>query len=74
MRPKSKGSWPHWVALHLCATCGHVGCCDSSPGRHAEAHAGQAEHPVMLSIEPGDDWGWCYLDGQVLAPEPAVRA
>jgi len=57
-----------WVHLRLCATCGHVGCCDSSPNRHAAAHAADEEHPVMASVEPGEDWGWCYLDETTLAP------
>jgi CPA2 family monovalent cation:H+ antiporter-2 len=55
-----------WVHLRLCTTCGHVGCCDSSPGRHAAAHAGSEDHPVMCSVEPGEDWGWCYLDRTTL--------
>ncbi|HWG93200.1 MAG TPA: UBP-type zinc finger domain-containing protein [Mycobacteriales bacterium] len=57
-----------WVHLRLCTACGHVGCCDSSPGRHAAAHAHDAEHPVMCSLEPGEDWGWCYLDEVTLTP------
>jgi CPA2 family monovalent cation:H+ antiporter-2 len=56
-----------WVHLRLCTTCGHVGCCDSSPNRHAAAHAADEEHPVMASVEPGEDWGWCYLDETTLA-------
>jgi monovalent cation/hydrogen antiporter len=51
-----------WVHLRLCLACGHVGCCDSSVGRHATAHFGECEHPVMRSIEPGEAWKWCYLD------------
>ena len=51
-----------WVHLRLCLTCGHVGCCDSSPGRHASAHFRQTGHPVMRSIEPGEAWRWCYVD------------
>jgi hypothetical protein len=51
-----------WVHLRLCATCGHVGCCDSSPGRHATAHWHAERHPVIQSYEPGEDWWWCYLD------------
>ena len=57
-----------WVHLRLCTTCGHVGCCDSSPGRHAAAHAGDDDHPVMCSVEPGEHWGWCYLDKTTLEP------
>lgn len=51
-----------WVHLRLCMTCGHVGCCDSSPRRHATAHAGAVGHPVVQSFEPGEDWLWCYVD------------
>jgi uncharacterized UBP type Zn finger protein len=51
-----------WVHLRLCLTCGHVGCCDSSPNRHATKHFHASEHPVIQSMEPGEDWGWCYLD------------
>jgi len=52
-----------WVHLRLCLTCGTVGCCDSSPGRHSEAHFDATGHPVMRSVEPGEAWRWCYLDG-----------
>ncbi|HZC72923.1 MAG TPA: Na+/H+ antiporter [Jatrophihabitans sp.] len=52
-----------WVHLRLCLTCGHVGCCDSSPQKHAAAHFRETEHPVMRSIEPGEAWRWCYVDG-----------
>ena len=51
-----------WVHLRVCMTCGHVGCCDSSPNRHAAAHFHATRHPVMRSFEPGEDWGWCYVD------------
>lgn len=51
-----------WVHLRVCQECGHVGCCDSSPGRHATAHARQTDHPVVRSYEPGEDWFWCYPD------------
>jgi CPA2 family monovalent cation:H+ antiporter-2 len=61
-------SGDRWVHLRLCTSCGHVGCCDSSPNRHAAAHASAQEHPVMASAEPGEDWGWCYLDETTLAP------
>lgn len=49
-----------WVALRMCLSCGNVGCCDSSPGRHATAHFRALQHPVMRSVEPGEDWRWCY--------------
>ncbi len=51
-----------WVHLRLCLTCGHVGCCDSSPMRHARAHAFAQGHPIVSSLEPGEDWSWCYFD------------
>jgi phosphoenolpyruvate-protein phosphotransferase len=51
-----------WVHLRLCLTCGHVGCCDSSPGRHATRHAQATAHPVIASYEPGERWAWCYTD------------
>lgn len=50
-----------WVALRRCLECGHVGCCDSSPGRHATAHFRDTHHPVMQSAEPGEAWRWCYV-------------
>jgi hypothetical protein len=51
-----------WVHLRLCLTCGHVGCCDSSPLRHARAHAHTISHPIVSSLEPGESWRWCYAD------------
>ena len=48
--------------LRSCAECGNVGCCDSSVGKHAEAHFHDTGHPVMRSIEPGEAWLWCYVD------------
>lgn len=51
-----------WVHLRLCLQCGHVGCCDSSPNRHASKHAHAAGHPIVQSFEPGEDWRWCYVD------------
>jgi hypothetical protein len=51
-----------WVHLRLCLTCGHVGCCDSSPNKHARHHAGLVGHPIVRSFEPGEDWRWCYVD------------
>ena len=51
-----------WVHLRLCRTCGHVGCCDSSPNRHATAHFHATRHPLVRSIEPGETWTWCYVD------------
>jgi uncharacterized UBP type Zn finger protein len=51
-----------WVHLRLCMDCGQVGCCDSSPNRHASAHAREAGHPVVRSAEPDESWRWCYVD------------
>lgn len=51
-----------WVNLRMCEACGHVGCCDSSPSRHATAHFDGSAHPVMRSYEPGEEWYWCYVD------------
>jgi phosphoenolpyruvate-protein phosphotransferase len=62
-----------WVHLRLCLTCGHVGCCDSSPGRHATRHAHATSHPVIASYEPGDRWAWCYTDqAEVDLPSQAM--
>ena len=55
-----------WVHLRVCMNCGHVGCCDSSKHKHATAHFHETGHPVMRSIEPGDEWGWCYIDKLML--------
>lgn len=51
-----------WAYLRLCMECGHVGCCDSSPNRHATKHFHKTNHPVIKSFEPGEEWGWCYVD------------
>jgi len=63
-----------WVHLRLCLTCGHVGCCDSSIGKHATKHFHATTHPVMRSLEAGESWAWCYADqlGFELA-DPAPR-
>jgi uncharacterized UBP type Zn finger protein len=51
-----------WVHLRMCQTCGHVGCCDNSPGKHATAHFRHTQHPLIRSFEPGEGWFWCYPD------------
>jgi len=56
-----------WVHLRLCMTCGHVGCCDDSPNRHATRHFHATKHPVIKSFEPGEDWAWCYVDAEIIA-------
>jgi uncharacterized UBP type Zn finger protein len=62
-----------WVHLRLCLTCGHVGCCDDSPNRHATRHFQTTGHPVIKSFEPGEDWAWCYQDDAMLMRIPAAR-
>lgn len=62
-----------WVQLRLCLSCGHVGCCDSSPGRRARHHAGTAGHPIIRSTEPGEDWRWCYVDEAYVWTPPSER-
>ena len=52
----------HWVHLRRCTECGHVGCCDNSPNRHATAHFHETAHPIIQSFEPGEDWYCCYVD------------
>ncbi len=58
-----------WVHLRQCLTCGGVHCCDSSPRQHATAHWRGTGHPLIVSVEPGEEWAWCYVDQVVLAPE-----
>ena len=55
-----------WVELRMCLTCGHVGCCDSSEHQHAREHYETTKHPIIQSVEPGQEWGWCYLDEEYL--------
>jgi uncharacterized UBP type Zn finger protein len=62
-----------WVHLRLCEICGHVGCCDSSPQRHATKHYHSTKHPIMRSFEPGEDWGYCYIDDMMFEPLPVPR-
>jgi hypothetical protein len=51
-----------WLHLRLCRSCGHVGCCDQSPGRHATAHFHATQHPIIEGYDPPEGWGWCYVD------------
>jgi hypothetical protein len=51
-----------WVHLRLCRTCGHVGCCDNSPNRHATKHFRATSHPIIEGYDPPEGWGWCYVD------------
>src|SRR5215475_3280644 len=54
------GDW--WVHLRICRSCGHVGCCDDSPNRHATAHFHASGHPIIEAYDPPEGWGWCYID------------
>ena len=51
-----------WLHLRMCNTCGHVGCCDQSPNRHATKHFRSTAHPIVQTFEPGEEWWWCYVD------------
>ena len=51
-----------WLHLRICLMCGHVGCCDDSPNRHATAHYHESGHPIIHSLEPGETWSWCFVD------------
>jgi hypothetical protein len=55
-----------WLHLRLCVTCGHVGCCDDSKNKHAAKHFHSTNHPLIKSFEPGEEWGWCYVDELLL--------
>jgi len=56
-----------WVHLRECLSCGHVGCCDSSPGKHATKHYHSTKHPIVTSVEVGETWTWCYVDDRFLS-------
>ena len=60
------------VHLRMCLSCGEVGCCDSSPARHARRHHEQSGHPLIRSVEPGERWVWCYLDRAYLGEVPGL--
>jgi hypothetical protein len=59
-----------WVHLRMCQSCGKIGCCDSSPNRHASGHAQSAGHPIARSAERGEDWSWCYVDNVAFVVSP----
>jgi uncharacterized UBP type Zn finger protein len=63
-----------WVHLRMCMTCGHVGCCNQSEGRHATAHFTATEHPLMRSLEPGETWGYCFVDDVYVDAEAVVAS
>jgi uncharacterized UBP type Zn finger protein len=58
-----------WVHLRMCMTCGRVGCCDSSKNKHASRHAREDGHPIARSLQPGEDWMWCFVDELLVTPE-----
>ena len=73
-----------WLHLRICLTCGTVGCCDDSPNRHATRHAREAGHPLIRSLEPGEEWSYCYTDeigllipqvrgSTAIPPSPLIR-
>ncbi|NCF67470.1 MAG: hypothetical protein GWP61_16015 [Chloroflexi bacterium] len=62
-----------WVHLRVCLTCGHVGCCDNSPNKHARAHYGETSHPLIQSVEPGEKWAFCYVDQALMREPPAIE-
>lgn len=63
-----------WVHLRECLTCGHIGCCDSSPNRHATRHHVESGHPIVASFEPGEQWAWCYPDQLIFDQTPQPPA
>jgi uncharacterized UBP type Zn finger protein len=68
VKPSAEGctdclqSGDRWFHLRICATCGYVGCCDNSKNRHATHHFEETGHPIIRSFQPGEEWGWCYID------------
>ncbi|MPY63894.1 UBP-type zinc finger domain-containing protein [Streptomyces spongiae] len=60
--PECQAAGSHPVQLRLCLSCGYVGCCDTSPGRHSTEHYKESGHPIMRTFEPGENWRWCFVD------------
>jgi uncharacterized UBP type Zn finger protein len=60
-----------WVHLRICLSCGHTGCCDSSKNKHATKHFEESRHPLIKSVEPGESWGYCYVDEKVYESAPS---
>ena len=60
-----------WVHLRMCLSCGHIGCCDSSEYKHARSHFNTSGHAIIQSVEPGEEWGWCYIDERYFKQVPA---
>lgn len=76
LHPKARGceeclaSGDPWVHLRMCLQCGQVGCCDSSKNKHATRHFRATQHPLVRSLEPGEDWAWCFVDEVAFEPAP----
>ena len=60
--PQCMAAGDRWVHLRMCQVCGQIGCCDNSPNRHATRHHQETGHVIIRSVEPGEDWSWCYED------------
>ena len=81
VRPSARGCedclkiGDQWVHLRECMMCGHIGCCNDSKNKHATKHFHATGHPIMRSFEPGEDWGWCFVDNLYFdpLPQPQVR-
>jgi CPA2 family monovalent cation:H+ antiporter-2 len=71
--PECVAMGSHWMHLRVCLTCGHVGCCDQSPNRHARSHFHTSGHPLIQSMEWGETWRYCYIDDVVLPDGPPLR-
>jgi uncharacterized UBP type Zn finger protein len=63
-----------WVHLRMCLTCGQIGCCDNSRGKHATKHFHRTQHPIIRSFQPDENWGWCYVDDLFMEPAPVAPA
>ena len=59
-----------WMHLRMCQSCGHIGCCDSSPNRHSRGHFESSGHAIARSVEPGEDWSWCFVDELMFRLKP----
>ena len=62
-----------WLHLRQCRICGNTACCDSSPNRHATAHFHETGHPIMWTLEEGQDWSWCFVDRETLEQDDDGR-
>jgi len=71
--PECVAAGDRWVHLRVCLTCGHVGCCNESKNRHAQAHFHTTGHPIIQSFEPGESWRYCYADDTVLPDGKPLR-